>query len=132
MFSVLCRLRKELMKSQLDLNQDKLNKLEGELCRFLDIWPLEQFTEFMRCVHNLMEMYDITDENNWIEKIVAPEDMRNVVLIRTAYLMSKIAEKFASKLYQTASKLPKFCHRLEKIKDETHTQKFLEGVTTWN
>jgi len=49
-------------------------------------------------VFPLFELYNIEEEDDWVKDSVGASDVHNVRLIRTVYLMSKIAENHAGRL----------------------------------
>ncbi len=72
--------------------------VEQEINEFLERWDCKQMVAFMHDVIPLMELYNVDEEEDWVKDIVGDEDLRNVRLIRTVYLVSKIAEKHSGML----------------------------------
>lgn len=72
--------------------------LETEINDFLEYFNGEKIISFLRDIIPLFELYDVEDENDWVETAVGSEDVANVRLIRTVYLMSKIAENHGAVL----------------------------------
>ncbi len=66
--------------------------LEQEINEFLEKWDAVQMSSFLRDIGPLMDLYAITDENDWVKEAVGEDEARNVRLIRTVYLVSRIAE----------------------------------------
>lgn len=78
----------------------KKRTLEEEINKFLEIWGCREIISFLRDIIPLFELYDVEDEDDWVEKKVGggEENVRTVRLVRTVYLMSRIAEFHAGKL----------------------------------
>lgn len=53
---------------------------------------------FLRDIIPLVELYDVESDNDWVKDVVGEENLQNVRLIRTVYLLSKISEAHAGKL----------------------------------
>jgi hypothetical protein len=76
----------------------KVRSLEDEINEFLSYWDCEQMQSFMRDIMPLCELYDVEAETDWVKDAVGADDERNVRLLRTVYLLSRIAENHAGKL----------------------------------
>ncbi len=72
--------------------------LEQEINEFLEYWDCDQLTAFLRDIIPLFELYDVENEADWVSDAVGEENERNVRLIRTVYLVSRIAETHAGRL----------------------------------
>lgn len=72
--------------------------IEEEINDALGIWDAPQLTAFIRDIIPLFELYDVEDESDWVAEAVGEENERNVRLIRTVYLLSRIAEFHTGKL----------------------------------
>lgn len=70
----------------------KKKDLETEINDFLQKMDCDRLTSFLRDIIPLFELYDVEDESDWVTDSVGQENERNVRLIRTVYLMSRIAE----------------------------------------
>ncbi len=78
----------------------KKQTLEEEINHFLERWDYKEQIQFLKDVIPLVELYNVDEDDDWVEKAVGGdiENVRNVRLIRTVYLMSKLAEFHAGKL----------------------------------
>ena len=92
--------------------------IERELEEFLQLWDFEQLTEFFRDVIPLFELFDCEDESDWVTVEVGVENEQNVRLVRTMYLISRIAEKHTAKLARMKSEHKGLFKRLEKIAED--------------
>lgn len=72
--------------------------LEEVLNDFLEKWDEQQMCNFLRDIIPLFELYDVEDENDWVLDAVGEANERNVRLIRSIYLISRIAEFHAGRL----------------------------------
>ena len=65
--------------------------LEQEINEFLNYWDLKQMQDFFRDIIPLFDLYNIPEEQeDWVEKAVGEDNVSNVRLIRTVYLLSLI------------------------------------------
>lgn len=72
--------------------------LEDQINDFIGDWDCGQMNAFLRDIIPLIELYDVDEDDDWVKEAVGELDTRNVRLIRTVYLISKIADMHASKL----------------------------------
>jgi len=75
-----------------------MKTLESEIESFVESFGCKELQCFFRDVFPLFELYNIEEEDDWVKDIVGASDVQNVRLIRTVYLMSKIAENHAGRL----------------------------------
>ncbi len=92
----------------------KKKTLEEEINEFLEIWGCREMTTFLRDIIPLFELYDVEEEADWVKDAVGEEDERNVRLIRTVYLVSKIAEFHAGRLCSINVRFKNLWKRMEK------------------
>src|SRR5215475_13166437 len=76
----------------------KKKTLEQEINEFLEKWDGRKMHDFIRDIMPLFELYDVDEEDDWVRDKVGEENLRNVRLIRTVYLVSRIAEFHAGTL----------------------------------
>ena len=88
--------------------------LEYEINEFLQEWDVDEMRDFFKLVEPLIELYDISEKEDWVEDEVGEEDVRNIRLIRTVYLISRISERFAGRFVGLNIKFKNFWKRLEK------------------
>lgn len=72
--------------------------MEEEINLFLESWSSKEMIGFLDDVIPLIELYDVDENDDWVKDAVGEENERNVRLIRTIYLVSRIAESHAGKL----------------------------------
>ena len=88
--------------------------LEQEINAFLEIWDCKKLCAFLRDIIPLFEWDDVEDEDDWVKDAVGAEDERNVRLIRTVYLLSRIAQFHAGPLCRTNIEFKNLWERMEK------------------
>lgn len=89
--------------------------IEAEINEFLELWDVNSMISFLTSALHLTELYNVEVEDDWVEKLVGPEEVITVRSIRTVYLMSKFAELQAGKLVHTQARFKNLWKRLEKI-----------------
>lgn len=92
----------------------KKKSLEDDINDFLNDWGCRQMCDFIRDILPLFELYDVDEEDDWMEKEVGKDNLQNVRLIRTVYLMSKISENHAGRLCALAYKYKGIWKKMEK------------------
>lgn len=92
-----------------------MSKIEKEINDFLEDWDIHKLVEFLIDIVPLCELYDVDIDDDWVKDIVGEEGHRDVRLIRTVYLISKIAENHSGKLAVIRSKYSKLCQRMENV-----------------
>ena len=95
-----------------------LRSIEEEIEKFLEIWDVKQIVSFLNDIIPLFTLYDVDENDDWLEKIVKKEDLNNVRLIRTVYLLSKIAENHSGKMSSIKIHHRNIHKRLEEIANE--------------
>lgn len=71
--------------------------VEEEIESFLEVWDGAQLVSFLEDIIPLIKLYDVDEDNDWVQDIVGSVDVRNVRLVRTVYLLSMIAERHSGK-----------------------------------
>lgn len=105
------------MESCIDKPRNEVKKkkdLNVELAEFLAEWDSQHLTSFLREAIQLFELFDIEDDHDWVIDQVGQENAQNVRIIRTAYLISRIAEFHAGKLCTIKVRFKNLWERLEK------------------
>ncbi len=70
-------------------------KIDQEIEDFLNTWGTDKILEFLKDIVPVFELYDVDEQNDWVIEAVGEGNEQTIRLIRTAYLLSKIAEKHA-------------------------------------
>lgn len=95
----------------IELGKKDVNELIND---FLDVWDCKQHMSFLKEIIPLIELYDVDEEADWVKDAVGEEDERNVRLIRTVYLVSRIAEFHAGKLASIKMNFKDLFKKMEK------------------
>lgn len=82
--------------------------LEQEINEFIDVWDFVSIGEFLQDVMPIIQVYDVEDRE-------ITEDLAVVSLVRTVYLMSKLADKYAGKLSMVNVKYKKLWQKMENV-----------------
>lgn len=92
----------------------KKKPLDEVINDFLTYWDCEKNIGFLNDIIPLVELYDVEEEDDWVRKTVAEEDIDHVRLVRTVYLVSKIASLHAGKLCSIGVHFKDLWKRIEK------------------
>lgn len=92
----------------------KRRDIEAEINEFLEYFDCQKLVNFLKDIIPLFELYDVEDEDDWVKEAVGEENERNIRLIRTVYLMSKIAENHSGVLASIKINFKNIWQRLEK------------------
>lgn len=88
--------------------------VDRDLANMLTDFPAKDLISFLNDIMPLFELYDVEDDNDWVEEEVGKEATNNVRVIRTFYLMSKIADNHAGMLVRIKTKYKGLWERMEK------------------
>ena len=88
--------------------------LEQEINEFLGKWDADKMSSFLRDIIPLFELYDVEEDADWVKDAVGESNERNVRLIRTVYLVSRIAEFHAGALASIKMNFKDLYRRMEK------------------
>lgn len=71
--------------------------IQEDIHLFLEMWGYEDNVQFMRDIIPIFDLYNVDEESDWVREETGgdQEHVNNVRLIRTVYLMSKIAAHHA-------------------------------------
>lgn len=93
--------------------------LQQEINEFLEVFDVKTLISFLECTIPLTELYDVEENSDWVEDYVGKDQVSTIRMIRTVYLISKLAETSGGKLATVKARFGKLYKRLEKIHDET-------------
>lgn len=96
--------------------------IEDEITDFLEFWDCDRQISFLKDTLMLFELYDVDDENDWVRDAVGESNERNVRLIRTVYLLSRIADFHAGILCSINIKFKDLWKKLEKHGMDHHNE----------
>lgn len=82
----------------------RLNRtVEEEINAFLNVYGPETFKLFLKDVEPLYDLYNSVDDEEWIEECEGVAEINDIRLIRSVYLMSKVADLHALDLAKMKS-----------------------------
>lgn len=87
--------------------------LEDDIRTFFDIWDGDSLHDFFKDINDSFAAYG-HDTTDW-EELIPGTDEFNVRLIKTIYMMCKIADKHSGKLCRLKIDLKGLRQRLEKL-----------------
>ena len=88
--------------------------IEDEINEALNFWGVDQMTSLLDDLVEIYRLYDVDEDYDWVVDKVGEENHVSIRLIRTVYLISKLANKHAGALAGFKIKFPKLCERMEK------------------
>lgn len=89
------------------------HSLEEEVNKFLELWDLDQIRSLLGELAHIYELYDV-GEDDWVQQVVGDEeDARLVRLIRTVYLVSRLADFHAGRLVRIRTEFRGLWKRME-------------------
>jgi hypothetical protein len=88
--------------------------LEEQINQFLHDFDAEDLCFFMKHVIPLFHLYNIDDENDWVEAEVGADNAQSVRVVQTVYLISRIAEYHAGKFCRLKTTHKNLWRKLEK------------------
>lgn len=93
--------------------------LDELIDEFLDVWDRQQMVDFFRDVIPIIELYDVDEENDWLKDAVGEKDLKNVRLLRTVYLLSKLCDFHVAKMLTITLKFKGLWRKMEFEANET-------------
>ena len=94
-----------------------MKSIEQEINDFYDLWPVEKFSSFFQDIGEILELYDVDEDDDWVKNAIGKEEDASVIrLIRTAYLFSRLAENHSGTLARIKINHKDLWKRLEEYK----------------
>lgn len=87
--------------------------LEEEINDFLILWDIKNLSAFMHDLLPLVELFNVSEEQDWVKDAVGKEDTEAVRVARTVYLLSKLAELHGPKISSTNTNFRGLWKRME-------------------
>lgn len=88
--------------------------VEKEIIDFFNLWDFKKLSNFVRDLIPLIDLYDTRIEEDAVKEFISDQDQQNVILLRTAYLLSIIADNHTSILSSTKIRHGGLYKRLKK------------------
>lgn len=103
--------------------------IEKEINEFLESFNLETLISFLECAIPLAELYNVEENDDWVEHAVGKDEASTIRVIRTIYLVSKLSDMHAGTLCLIKARYNKLWKRLEKIHEEIKEIKYDNQTT---
>jgi HJR/Mrr/RecB family endonuclease len=99
------------------ITRERMTKktVEQEINEFVELWDAKTLVSFLECTMHLTELYSVEKDFDWVEKEVGKHQTSTIRLIRTVYLISKLADVHAGKLATIKARFKNLWQRLENI-----------------
>lgn len=91
----------------------KRKPIREEVNEVIEIFDYKTLVSMFQEIQELLQLYDVTEDEDWLENLVGEDSRDEVRLIRTCYIASRMAERFAGRLCMLKMKHPNFWKRLE-------------------
>lgn len=101
-------------KTVMEIMPKKSNTLQDDIQRILGIYGPNQLNSLIEDAYELFQLYDVDEKDDWVEQFVGSENLREVRLARTAYLLSRIADHHADLLKKVSRGSKGFWLKAEK------------------
>ena len=92
--------------------------IEQEISLFLEDWTFKKMESFLKEIMAIAELFDVDEDNDYIEKAVGKEDCANVRLVQAAYFISRLSEFHTGKLLKIKTDFPRLWERMEAVANE--------------
>jgi Holliday junction resolvase RusA-like endonuclease len=89
--------------------------LSEDISKIMGIYGPDELIDFLRYAYELSELYNVTEENDWVKDQVGEDEVREVRITRTAYLLSKLAHNHAVLLKKIDRSCPAFWQKAENL-----------------
>jgi hypothetical protein len=91
-----------------------MTDFEEEMGKVLGIYRCDQLISLFEDFFEIVKLYNVDETDDWVKDVVAEDDVRNVRLIRTVYLLSKLAHNHSDMLKRVKRVAPGLWQRMEK------------------
>ena len=106
--------------------------IQQEINEFLELFDIKTLISFLECTIPLTELYDVEENKDWVEDYVGKDQASTIRIIRTVYLISKLADTNGGKFATVKVRFANLWRRLEKIHDETKEQNINDALDNLN
>lgn len=89
--------------------------LSDDVNGILEIFGPDDLTNFLRITWELYDLYGRDEEGDWVEDSVGIENVDEVRLARTAYILSALADMFSKPMVKINRRYPGFHKLAEKL-----------------
>jgi hypothetical protein len=89
---------------------------EEEINAFLEIWGTDDLLNLLEEISLVFETFYMENTDSPILEGKTDEEIANIRIVRSVYLISKIAELYGGKFCMTKMKVPRLYEKLENVK----------------
>lgn len=97
----------------------KKDDIELQINRFLDMYDLEKLNSFFKDILPLIELYHFNNGEDWVEKEVGKENVVQIRLVRTIYLLCRFSHFHAGELVRINSNFKNLWLKMESVVKDT-------------
>lgn len=90
-----------------------MKSLEKDINGFLEDFDITKLLDIIEDIMPLCELYNISDKDDWVKNLIG-DDHRHIRILRTVYLISRIAERHGGKMAIMRMKHPRLFEKMEK------------------
>ncbi len=91
----------------------KIKSIEDEINQFIKDWDHRVLTQFFEDIYPLIHLYKVEENNDWVKDAVGEEETQTIRIIRTVYLLSKIADYHSTRLCKSKVAFKDLWRRME-------------------
>jgi hypothetical protein len=95
----------------------KKKPIEEEIMSVIEEWGTDSMMNFIIELDDFFSIYDVDEDDDWIKKAVGDSNFHEVRIIRTVYLLSRLAENYSGKLCLIKLRHPNLWNRLEECSE---------------
>lgn len=91
--------------------------LEQEINKFLEYFDDDDMLNFLHLIFEISELYDVDEKDDWVrDSIKENENADHVRMIKTAYLLSKMADFHTGKICMIKTSFSGLWKRMDEAK----------------
>ncbi len=87
--------------------------IETEINAFLEEFDIVKLLDIIEDIMPLCDLYSINEKDDWVKDLIG-DDHRHIRILRTVYLLSRIAERHGGKMATMRMKHPRLFEKMEK------------------
>jgi len=86
-----------------------------EMSKILSIYRCDKFVQLIEDIYEIVRLYNVDEVEDWVADVVGWENVKDIRLARTAFLLSKLAHHHADTLKRVKRCAPGFHQKAEKL-----------------
>ena len=96
-----------------------MTDFNDEMGKVLGIYNCEKFIELIEDIYEIVLLYDVDEKEDWVRDRVGEINLKDVRIARTAFLLSRLADRHANALKRVHRAAPALWQKMERLKDGT-------------